>query len=169
MLIGKPESSRTFDPAPSGGKAITLCDVVDLGPTKTNWGEKDMMRLHYITKDKFTNDSGDEMHYMVVERCTKSLYDGSGKSPNPSKLYTRIKALTGKVPQYDTEGKFDVESLLGKSAFANIVHSEPSDNGTIWANIESLMPLPDGMDAPQIPADFVRSKDREQAGEEAPF
>ncbi len=166
MLIGKPDSGRTFDPAPSGGKSITLCDVVDLGMVETKWGDKDMMRMHYITKDKFSEEGRDQ-HYMVVERCTKSLYDGSGKSPNPSKLYTRIKALTGKVPQYDTEGKFDVESLIGKSAFANIVHNE--SDGKTYANIESLMPLPDGMDAPQIPADFVRSKDREKADDEAPF
>jgi len=161
MLIGKPESQRNFDPAPQGGKALTLCDVVDLGEVETDWGAKDMLRLHYITPDTFQNDDGDAQHFMVVERCTKSLYDGSGKSPNPSKLYTRITSLTGAGPQYNSDGQFDVETLLGKSAFANIVHSEPNDKGAVWANIQSMMPLPAEIAAPLIPTNFVRSKDRE--------
>ena len=160
MLIPKQKPGKKFEPAPEGGKAITLCDVVDLGEVVTDWGTKDMMRLHYLTPDTFEGEEGEAMHFMVVERCTKSLYDGSGKSPNPSKLYTRVKALTGQAPQFDTDGKFDVEGLLGKSLFANIVHNVSGEN--TYANIDTAMPHPKGTKAPKIPSDFVRAKDRDE-------
>ena len=75
-----------------------------------------------------------------------------------------VEALLGRKivsMDYGAEG-YDPESLIGRAVLVNIVHSDPvGDEGRIYANMQSMMPLPEGVEAPDINDHYVRVKDRE--------
>ena len=170
LKIDRKESSNIEYPlCPEGGQAIVLADVIDMGVQTTKWGEKDQLQFRYLTTTTFPDpENGEEKPFMLFERASKSLYDGKGKSPNPSKIYARCKALTGKPPQYDADGKFDVEALIGQSLFADIAHSEPTKDGKVFANIASVMPLPPSMEPAEIPEWFQRQEEKSKEVDDAP-
>jgi hypothetical protein len=75
--------------------------------------------------------------------------------------------------QCDPSGKalpFDLENLIGATCALNVIHAEDKQEpGKWWANIGSIMALPEGM-KPMDPGSFVRFKDREKdGGEVVPF
>jgi len=59
---------------------------------------------------------------------------------------------------------FDLETLIGVPAYLNIIHKQTQD-GTKWYNrIHSALPLPQDIQAPEIPQDYKRRKDRDNDG-----
>lgn len=43
--------------------------------------------------------------------------------------------------------QFDLKNVLGKACMINVVHSDPTADGKVYANISSIMPLPASMKA----------------------
>jgi hypothetical protein len=60
---------------------------------------------------------------------------------------------------------FDLEGLLGAACLLNIVHS--NRDGSVFANVASLMKLPKNMAAP-TPRDYTRMCDRPSVLADAP-
>jgi hypothetical protein len=60
---------------------------------------------------------------------------------------------------------FDADKLIGRGAYLTITHSTDVA-GKRWANVMGAMTPPKGATIPQIPADFVRHKDKDAAPQE---
>jgi hypothetical protein len=59
---------------------------------------------------------------------------------------------------------FDLENLLSVGCLTNVIHE--TRNGSVYANVASVMRLPRGMTAP-VPGDYVRVIDRPSAQRDA--
>ncbi len=169
MKIGKPGVKRVFTPAPSGSKACRVIDVIDLGMVPSTWEgvtkDKPMFRVVWQTPDQFEAAEGEIMDFHVSKRYTRSLHENS----NFRKDFEAMRGRKLQATDYDDEGDFDVEALIGMECYVNITHSEPKgDEKTVYANIGSLMPLPPGVEAPPANPNYIRRKDREE-GDGLPF
>lgn len=159
-IIAKNDGGGSFTPHPEGQHAVVCVDVHDLGMVETQWGMKHKVDVWWYggidkTDDagnEVTDDDGNPIHLLVRERYTLSLHPESN-------LRKDLERWRGKRFTAEEERGFDLENLIGVPAFVQIVHNE--SNGNIYANVESIMKLPKGTDAPDVPADYVRFCDRE--------
>ncbi len=167
-ILVEPEPKKVFEPAPKGNWSGVCVDMVDLGLVKSTYegktSEKRMVRYTWQISKRMSTGK----RYIVTRRYPATLYvdpkSGQPKS-NLAKLY---KSWFGYVPDNVVMG-FGV----GEPGMVNVSHSAPKPDGTIYANVETVSPLPEGMDALQ-PEDYVRVKDRAKEGhhgadEEVPF
>ncbi len=154
MIIPKPKAGN-FKPAPAGTKPAVLIDFYDLGTVETKFGDKEMVRAVFQTGETFEKD-GDTLNYNVASRYNKSLHEKASLR----KVVEALLSRKMRAADWGADG-FDPELLIGNGVLVSIVHSEPQSDGTVYANIESMMPLPDGMAAPDINDHYVRVKDRD--------
>lgn len=144
-------NKKEFALAPEGPQQLVCVDVIDLGEQETAFGLKPKVRITFQTK---ALDPKSGKPYRVSEQLTNSLHE-------KAKLRKFLESWLGrKLTKDEVEVGFDEEKLLiGRNAFASIVHSAPNASGQVYANLGSIMPLPPGM--PDIQAiDYDRVKDR---------
>jgi len=163
--VSKHTGGGNFKPAPAGTKVLTLVDVVDLGEVETSYGPKEKLKFTYQTEDTFEKD-GDTLNYHVMQRYNKSMFKEGAKI---STLRAAIEALLRRsvlASDYDSDGKFDVEKLIGMSAMGNIVQTDPKPDGTVYSNISTIMALPTGTPPVKINSSFVRKKYQPESGQQ---
>lgn len=56
---------------------------------------------------------------------------------------------------------FDSELLIGR-ANQLVIDLESNEQGKLFANVRTIMPVPEGGQVPVIPGNFVRSKDKQK-------
>jgi hypothetical protein len=143
---------KDFDPCPEGPQQLVCVDVVDLGILPTQYGDKPKVRVVFYTADI---DPITQKPYRVSGQYTNSLHEKAGLRKTLESWWGR------KLTPEEADGNVDPEALIGKNAFASIVHSSTlGKNGKPYANLGSIMPLPKGMPELKVPADFVRTKDK---------
>lgn len=89
--------------------------------------------------------------FEVSKRYTLSLHEKAG-------LRKDLEAWRGRAFTEEELQGWDVEQILSVPCLLSILQT-PKPNGEIWANINSIMRLPKGMEAPRV-HDYVRVKDR---------
>lgn len=137
------KSSSDFTPAPAGPQPAVCCDVVDLGIQETQWGDKHKLWIVWLLSE-IEPESGKP--FIVVKRYTLSMHEKSN-------LYSDICSWRGvRMAPAEAEA-FDLESLIGKTCLLNIVHTTKETG--IYANVNTIMALPNGYHAPQI-GDYKR-------------
>src|SRR5262245_29276810 len=143
---------KPFVPHPEGVYNAVCCDVEDLGMLPTRFLNKDgsvkaqpKVRIVWQTLKKME----DGRPFTLGQRYTNSLHE-------KAVLYKDLKAWG--VPM---DEELDLESLIGRPCFVNIVHSAPDEEGRVYANVASIMPLPEGMRPIHVSADYIRKIDRE--------
>ena len=150
--------SRDFEPAPAGPAAAVCIDVVDLGMRDTPFGVKRKLRIVWAIDKRMKSPDRKTLGkpYIVGKHYTWSLH-------KKSNLRIDLENWAGKKFKESALVKdgYDVERLLGKPAFLSITHNV-KDDGTTYANVTALMPLPDGMHAPLPDPTYVRQKDRSE-------
>ena len=148
-IVVKDTGKGTFTPAPAGQYAVVCCDVADLGLQKTQFGLKDQVRIYWMLDEVME----DGRPYLITRTYTASLNEKSN-------LRKDLETWRG-VPFKEEELKgFDLEKLIGVPAFVQIAH-RTSEKGNVYANIQTLLKLPKGMQAPVIDPEYVRWQDRE--------
>lgn len=115
---------------------------VDLGmQPKTFQGkttDKHQILIAYATPDVVRDDNNEprilteRMNLLMGERAT---------------LRQRIESIYGKKMTDTQAADFDVEKIAGRGLQFSVVHNTGS-NGRTYANIQTVMPLPKGMAAP---------------------
>ena len=150
--------SRDFEPAPAGPAAAVCIDVVDLGLRDTPFGTKRKLRIVWAIDKRMKSPDRKTLGkpYIVGKHYTWSLH-------KKSTLRSDLENWAGKKFKESVLVKdgYDVERLLGKPAFLSITHNT-KDDGTTYANVTALMPLPDGMHAPLPDPTYIRQKDRSE-------
>jgi len=154
----KTGQDRFYEEHPRGTFAMTLCDVWDEGERDTTWGPKHDYRLSFLTSAKMA----DGRPFIISRWVRKSL----GKGPKgPSYMVATFEALRNKeieefdLTQFEDEMEL-MESCIGYACLGTVTHKKGGD-GKTRARVDTVVPLPAGMLAPNISADFKRKKDRE--------
>ena len=141
-----------FDPAPAGAHQAVCCDVVDLGRVTTSWQGKErvveMVQLRWQINE--VNPKNDK-RYLAVRRYTKSLGEKAS-------LYKDLVSWRGRAFTENELQQFDLDTIIGVNCLVNIVHKEK--DGTVYGNVNSVMPLPRGMQKIDVEDAYVMVRDR---------
>lgn len=149
-IIATNNGGGSFTPHPEGQFAATCADVHDLGMLEVVW-EGVKKRQHkidiYFFGGEFMEREGKQIPLMVRRRFTLSLNEAGNLRPF-------LESWRGKKFTAEEEKGFDVEALIGAPAFIQVSHNENA--GNVYANIDTIMRLPKGMPAPEVPLDYQR-------------
>ena len=140
-----------YSPAPEGLHQAVCIDVVDQGMKQTAWGEKHKVQVRWAL-DQIDEKNG--RAFMVTASYTLSLH-------KKALLRQHLEAWRGrKFSEEELQG-FDLEKLIGVNCQLQIVHSL-GDEGTVYSNVQAVVPLGKGMTKMPVPPDYVRVCNREQ-------
>lgn len=143
--------SKAWEPAPEGLWPVVCVDVVDKGEQPTQWGPKRKVQLRWqLGEEAGVRDDGKP--WLVTRTFTASLF----KLAELSKLLVRWR---GKQFTDEELEQFDLDNVIGAPGLANIVHNA-TDDGRVFANVDTIVPLPKTMKRPVI-RDYIRQQDRE--------
>ena len=147
------KAGKVFEKPNNGIYHGVLADVVDLGMVTTTYKgvtkTQPMIRLIW-----YLNANGqDGKPLSVAQKFNANLHEKSN-------LYKTIKQILGGAPP----PTYDIDLLIGQTRQLFIVRETEfaADGKTVvkdYANVQGIMPATPGI-VVQIPADFIRSKDR---------
>lgn len=153
MAIIAKNNKRDFTPAPEGLWQAVCVDVVDKGMQKSPWGDNHKVELRWVLSESMVNTG---KPFMVTKRYTLSLHEKSN-------LRRDLEMWRGKKFTGDESDEFDLEKLLGANCQIQVIHNG-SDDGTVYANVQAIVPAPRGVNKISIPSDYIRAKDRDKNG-----
>lgn len=143
MSLRTPQTNESnFEPAPAGWNIARLFAVIDLGTHFDQKWDKEthLVRLGFELPKEIRKDG---KPFAIYKRYTLSHHE-------KSRMRQDLEAWYGK--KFDTTalnkaGGFDLEKLIGRTAFVNVTHDE--SEGNTYANIVAIGPLPQGMECPE--------------------
>jgi hypothetical protein len=146
------KAGGSFVPVPAGTHAAVCCDVIDHGLVEITFSGK-TQKKHKITIAWQIDELMDTgKPFLVRRRYTLSLHE-------KATLRRDLESWRGKAfSDKELEG-FDLESLLSVACLINVIHE--NRNGSVFANVASVMRLPKNMVAPTV-KDYLRICDRPQ-------
>lgn len=159
-VTAKADADKGFAPHPEGGCILQCVDVVNYGKVVGEWQGKvkiqDKIGLFFQSGKR--NEQGEL--FTVQMEFTLSMFEGANLRKFlemwRGRPYTEQQALDG-VP---------VDKLEGHYGYGVIAHKE-SKKGRLFAMLNSIMPVPDGMPLPTLPAytrpEYVEKKKAEYA------
>lgn len=144
MPIRTTNNSGSLELCPEGMHVARCCRVIDCGTQESKkYGKRKRMAWIFWelpTVLRGTKTGEDATPHLVGKRYTLSH--------NPKAiLRLDLESWYGRRfddRQLDERGGFDLETLIGRPALLNVVHSEDGQ----YANIMSVNPLPKGMTCP---------------------
>ena len=136
------KSQGTFELAPAGTSVARCYRLVDMGTHKITWqGKEKTARKLLISFELLDDDNrmSDGRPFSVSKRFTASLNEKAA-------LRAFLESWRGKAyTAADLEG-VDLRKVLGAYCLLGIVHAEK--DGSTYANISSVLPLPKAMPKP---------------------
>ena len=128
---------------PPAGLTVGRCiKVIDLGTQETMFGGKHQIFVYFELPKHRIEIDGEDLPMAISKKYTLSFN-------KKARLRQDLEQWYGKKfddKQIDASGGFDPSKILGRPAQIMITHDE--NNGKVYANINGLMPLPDGAEAP---------------------
>jgi hypothetical protein len=137
--------SGNFEPVAAGAHPARCVSVVDLGVQQTPWGGKEKCYIGFEVPSQrveWTDKEGKEHEGPALIGMT--LTNSINEKSNLGQLLT---SWRGKPFTDDERQGFDLFSILGAPALINVVHKMSEDKTKMFANINSIMRLPQGMEA----------------------
>jgi hypothetical protein len=148
-------SGGGFTPHPEGDFSAICVDVHDLGYIDVqyagNVSRKHKIEVYFFCGEWKKKEDGALLPLLVRKRFTATLHEKGILRPF-------LESWRGRKFTQQEEAGFDLESLIGAPAYVQVLHNQVGEN--VYANVQTIMRLPKGSEAPQMPADFVRVKDR---------
>jgi hypothetical protein len=89
-----------------------------------------------------------------VKRYTLSLHEKAN-------LRRELETWRGKKFTAEEGEGFDLEKLLGANCQLQVIHNE-KDDGTVYANVQAIVPAGRGLEKLSIPPDYVRAINRDK-------
>lgn len=154
-IIATSGTALAIPPHPEGQFPATLIDIVDVGEVdltyKGTTRKKHRIYLRFYCGESFEDDDGETRPLWVDDWFTLTV-------SKKSKLRGFVEGWFGRAFT-DAELKtFNVVRLLHRAAFLQITQNVTEDR--TYANIGTIMRLPEGLEAPGVPEGYVRVKDR---------
>src|SRR5262245_32409913 len=142
------KAGSNSNPAPAGTHPAVCVDVIDHGLVDVNYQGKTEQKHKISIVWQIAGEDG--QLFLVRRRYTASLHE-------KATLRRDLESWRGR-PFTDQELQaFDLETLLSVPCLINIIHE--TRNGSVYANVASVMRLPKGMIAP-VPRDCLRVCER---------
>lgn len=140
-----------FEPLPPGTYTARCVSVVDLGIQQTGFGGKEKIYLGFEVPServKWKDKDGNELEgpAFIGSRYTLSIHE-------KSILGQHLTSWRGKAFTQEERDGFDVFNVLGAPCLISVVHTEK--NGKVYANIQSIMRMPKGMEAPAAESETI--------------
>lgn len=155
MAIIVKDGKKEYTPAPEGLHPGVCIDVVELGLVTTQYKGQDytrrMSEIRWVIEDI---DPKTGKQHMLRRRFTESL--GAKSSLRPFLEGWRNKKFTNE----ELKG-FDIDKLVGVNGQVQVIHNIGSD-GTVYDNVQNVLPIARNAARMAVPSDYVRVKDREQ-------
>jgi len=151
VKVSRPEGSNLL--APAGTFQAVCYGVWDLGTQKSMWDGVATPRHVVVIAWEISpriEEEGDYKgkRYVVSNRYTASLN-------SKSNLYKDLVAWRGKGFTSAELGGFELEDVIGANCLLQVIHKDSADGSKTYANIGSLISLPEGTPklTPEIPSD----------------
>jgi len=158
MSIIVKEGGTSYPPHEPGQHAAACIDVMDFGMVETQYGKKHRVAVRFFCGQWHETDEG-TVPLFVDAFFNATLGEGS-------RLRDFTESWRGQAfTQTELDG-FDLELLIGANALLQVVHNATPKR--TYANIQTVMRLPNGTAAPDPPPDYVRLKDRPTEDDGAP-
>ncbi len=130
-------NSGDFEPCPAGPQRLVAVDVVDKGMVTSIWSGKPKTQ-HKIQirwqSEKLTKDGKPAL---LIQQFTLSMFVKAN-------LRKTLESWRGKPFESDEAAEaFDIEKVIGANGYGNVIHVKKGTE--TYANLASIMPLPDGM------------------------
>lgn len=140
LIVKDSGGGGDYAAAPAGAHVARCYRVVDMGTqTVTFKGESKQSHQILISWELPTKLMDDGQPFSVQQRFTASLSE-------KAKLRAYLEAWRGRKFTENELAGFDLQNIIGKPCMLNIVHVEK--DGRTYANIASVMQVPDGMVVP---------------------
>jgi hypothetical protein len=136
-------SAKVYEQPKGGLYEGVLADVIDLGLVEGMYGVKPRTRLIW-----FLNAADSEGNFFRVQKSYNAVLH------EKSNLYADVRDMLGAAPSIP----YELDNLIGKNFQLVIVPATKKD-GTPCVNVKAILSPKPGQSF-QIPADFVRNKDR---------
>jgi len=156
IMARKPQSD--FIPAPAGTHLAVCVDVIDNGEVLSPMFGKSQPKVTLRWETRKQNPKNNKP-YLVQQRYTNSTHPKSNLGQMLSGWFARALTVA------ETSGNFDLESLIGQCAIISVVHNDR--DGQVYANVQSVSPLMEGMGEIAPSRDYVRVVNRPKEGTEA--
>ena len=144
------KAGGNFTPAPAGTHAAVCVDLVDLGMIEVTYLGKTQLKHKIVIVGQIDENLDDGRPFLVRRRYTCSLHE-------KATLRRDLESWRGRSFTDQELQAFDLEALISVPCLINVIHE--TRNGSIYANVASVMRLPKGMIAP-VPRDYVRVCER---------
>lgn len=163
IIVTGGSTGGNYKPHPVDGSPYTAvcCDVVDEGWQRNTYNGEERTRYCIVlvffcgewTEPKEIEGETKTFPMTVRKRFTASLHE---------KAALRAFAKTWRGADFTDEevaGGFDFERMLGAGGLLQLSSFEY--DGKQFTGIDTIMRLPKGMSAPEIPAEYTRVQDRD--------
>ena len=141
-LIVKGSNGADFEPAPAGMQLARCYRIVDLGTQESTYmGEVKQSHVILVSWELPNAPMTDGRPFTVSRRFTASL-------GTKAKLRAALESWRGrKFTPAELDG-FDLKNVLGKTCLLNIIHSPSKDGSKVYANVDTVNPVVQGMPIP---------------------
>ena len=157
-MIATDSAGKDFPACPERMHQAVCVDIVDLG----------------LMDNKFNPDGAKQRKARIVWQVDEDDPE-TGKRFEVSRMYTvslnekaslrrDLQGWRGRAFTADELKGFDLEKLLGVNGQVNVVHYTKPDNGKVYANVQTIVPLSKGQEK-IVQRDYVRVKDRDKSAQ----
>lgn len=151
-VMGIVKGGELPDPAPEGLARVVCVDNYTKEDVETSFGKKD--KEYFVFEHEQLNPNHENKPFLVIVRHTASI----GPKSNLTKFLESWRGQ--KFSKEDRDKGFDCERVVGACAQVMIIHNH-KDDGSVFANVESIMPLARGMEKLKPSGQYKRMKDRD--------
>lgn len=152
-MIVKDTGGSTFTPAPEGVHQGVCIDVIDKGIVTSEWNGQKREVPKVVIRWAIDALREDAQPFFVDQWYTASL---SAKA----NLRQHLEMWRGKAFTTEELAGFDLEALIGANCHLVVIHHHK--DGRTYANVKGVTPLGLAGTKMDIPADYVRVRDRPQ-------
>lgn len=147
LIVSGVSNGGSYETVPAGSYAARCYQIIDLGHQTIEWqGEAKVIPKVRITWE-LSELMSDGRPYSISKEYTASI----GPKAN---LRKDLEAWRGRPFTEEEILGFSLDKILGMSCLLGIVHTSKSDK--TYANINSIMKLPKGMDSPELVNPMVK-------------
>lgn len=152
-MIVKDTGGANFAPHPQGQYPALCIDVVDVGWMPTQYGPKCKVRLVF-----YCGQQAQRMIEGVMETYPMLVFATHAQTLSErGNLRPFLESWRGRAFTPEQLKGFDLDHLLLVPAFLQVLHNETGE----YANVQTIMPMPEGFEAPAAPSDYQRVHERE--------
>jgi hypothetical protein len=139
-----------------GPRVAILTGLIDVGVhVREYMGEakppaREFIPIFTLMSDTYTTEEGETFNMVTSPFFPVKLMEGATRGH----YFDLVNALD---PENETlvDDERDLTKLLGKACFVKIKHSEPTEEGIVYANFDGVQELPEDYPVPELDKEFT--------------